>query len=72
MVIIWQGHNKGHNMAGSGCVRIVLPKIYYLKREYLDITTFFLLFWLRKLPEFYFLAQAFTNLHGKRRQGKFI
>ena len=32
----------------------------------------FLLFWLRKLPEFYFLAQAFANLHGKRRQGKFI
>ena len=33
---------------------------------------FFLLFWLWKLPEFYFLAQAFANLHGKRRQGKFI
>ena len=32
----------------------------------------FLLFWLWKLPEFYFLAQAFANLHGKRRQGKFI
>ena len=29
-------------------------------------------FWLRKLPEFYFLAQAFANLHGKRSQGKFI
>ena len=28
-----------------------------------------LLFWLRKLPEYYFLAQAFANLHGKRRQG---
>ena len=25
----------------------------------------FLLFWLRKLPEYYFLAQAFANLHGK-------
>ena len=33
---------------------------------------FFLLFWLWKLPEFFFLAQAFANLHGKRRQGKFI
>ena len=32
----------------------------------------FLLFWLGKLPEFYFLAQAFANLHGKRRHGKFI
>ena len=32
----------------------------------------FLLFWLRKLPEYYFVAQAFANLHGKRRQGKFI
>ena len=29
----------------------------------------FFAFWLRKLPEFYFLAQAFANLHGKRRQG---
>ena len=25
----------------------------------------FLLLWLIKLPEFYFLAQAFANLHGK-------
>ena len=32
----------------------------------------FLLFWLTKLPEYYFVAQAFANLHGKRRQGKFI
>ena len=32
----------------------------------------FLLFWLRKLLEFYLLAQAFANLHGKRRRGKFI
>ena len=31
---------------------------------------FFCFFWLRKLPEYYFLAQAFANLHGKRRQGK--
>ena len=30
---------------------------------------FFLLCWLRKLPEYYFLAQAFANLPGKRRQG---
>ena len=28
----------------------------------------FLFFWLRILPEYYFLAQAFANLHGKRRQ----
>ena len=27
----------------------------------------FLLCWLRKLPEYYFLAQAFANLHGKRK-----
>ena len=33
---------------------------------------FFCFFWLRKLPEYYFLAQAFANRHGKRRQGKFI
>ena len=26
---------------------------------------FFCFFWLRKLPEYYFLAQAFANLHGK-------
>ena len=32
----------------------------------------FLHFWLRKLPEYYFVSQAFANLHGKRRQGKFI
>ena len=32
----------------------------------------FFVFWLRILPEYYFLAQAFANLHGKRRQGKFI
>ena len=28
----------------------------------------FLLFWLRKLKEFYFLAQAIANPHGKRRR----
>ena len=39
---------------------------------YIYIYIDFLLFWLRKLPEYYFLTQAFANLHGKRRQGKFI
>ena len=33
------------------------------------IYIYFCFFWLRKLPEYYFLAQAFANLHGKRRQG---
>ena len=28
-----------------------------------------MLFWLRKLPEYHFLAQAFANLHEKRCQG---
>ena len=37
-----------------------------------QIALCFMLFWLRILPEYYFLAQAFAKLHGKRRQGKFI
>ena len=32
----------------------------------------FFFFWLRKLPEYYFLAQAFANLHRKRRQGVIV
>ena len=29
------------------------------------IYIYILLFWLRKIPEYYYLAQAFANLHGK-------
>ena len=48
----------------------LFPTIYiYI---YICVCMFFFFFWLRKLPEYYFLAQAFANLHGKRRQGKFI
>ena len=35
------------------------------KKKIAPTNKIFLLFWLRKLPKYYFLAQAFAKLHGK-------
>ena len=37
-----------------------------------SVILFFFFFWLRKLPEYYFLAQAFANLHGNKKKTSVI